>query len=72
MLTQHIGGVRSITRNRHGLAGLGTTRSLRAMAVPMSLLEMPATCTSSQGDESWSCAAVYHWTDNEDLAHGAA
>jgi small conductance mechanosensitive channel len=36
----------------------------------MSLLEMPATCKQG-GDESWSCAAVYHWTGNEDLAHAA-
>jgi small conductance mechanosensitive channel len=41
------------------------------MAVPMSLLEMPATCQHN-GDQSWSCAAVYHWTGNEDLAHAAA
>jgi small conductance mechanosensitive channel len=38
----------------------------------MSLLEMPATCKSA-GDQSWTCAAVYHWTGgNEDLAHLAA
>ncbi|RZI85710.1 MAG: mechanosensitive ion channel family protein, partial [Microbacterium sp.] len=30
---------------------------------------MPETC---QDTDSWSCAAVYHWTDNEDLAHAAA
>jgi small-conductance mechanosensitive channel len=41
------------------------------MAVPMSLLEMPDTCKTTSGD-SWSCAAVYHWTGNEDLAHAAA
>jgi moderate conductance mechanosensitive channel len=40
------------------------------MAVPMSLLEMPATCRAD-GNESWSCAAVYHWTGNETLAHAA-
>jgi moderate conductance mechanosensitive channel len=40
------------------------------MSVPMSLLQMPATCRTG-GDESWSCAAVYHWTGNEDLAHAA-
>jgi moderate conductance mechanosensitive channel len=40
------------------------------MAVPMSLLEMPATCVDN-GDKSWTCAAVYHWTGNEDLAHAA-
>ena len=38
------------------------------MPVPMSILEMPATCKTDSGD-SWSCAAVYHWTGNEDLAH---
>jgi small-conductance mechanosensitive channel len=40
------------------------------MPVPTSLLEMPATCKTGT-DESWSCAAVYHWTGNEDLAHAA-
>jgi small conductance mechanosensitive channel len=37
----------------------------------MSLLEMPATCTTNGNDGSWTCAAVYHWTGNEDLAHAA-
>jgi small-conductance mechanosensitive channel len=37
----------------------------------MALLEMPDTCVTD-GKESWSCAAVYNWTGNEDLAHGAA
>ncbi len=37
----------------------------------MALLEMPATCQTTGGD-SWTCAAVYHWTGNEDLAHAAA
>jgi small conductance mechanosensitive channel len=37
----------------------------------MALLEMPATCKTAGGN-SWSCAAVYHWTGNEDLAHAAA
>jgi small conductance mechanosensitive channel len=37
----------------------------------MSLLEMPATCKQGTSDGSWSCAAVYHWTGNEDLAHAA-
>jgi small conductance mechanosensitive channel len=37
----------------------------------MSLLEMPDTCRTD-GTQSWSCAAVYHWTGNEDLAHAAA
>lgn len=41
------------------------------MAVPTALLEMPATC-KSDGDESWTCAAVYDWTGNETLAHAAA
>jgi small-conductance mechanosensitive channel len=40
------------------------------MAVPMSLLEMPDTCVDD-GNKSWSCATVYHWTGNEDLAHAA-
>jgi len=30
---------------------------------------MPDTCKDS---DSWTCAAVYHWTDNADLAHAAA
>jgi moderate conductance mechanosensitive channel len=30
--------------------------------------DMPATC---QDSDSWTCAAVYHWTGNEALAHGA-
>ena len=42
------------------------------MPVPMSLLEMPKTCEAANGDQSWSCAAVYSWTHNETLAHGAA
>jgi small-conductance mechanosensitive channel len=37
----------------------------------MALLEMPETCKTTSGN-SWSCAAVYHWTGNEDLAHAAA
>jgi small conductance mechanosensitive channel len=37
----------------------------------MTVLEMPATCKHN-GDESWTCAAVYHWTGNEDLAHASA
>ncbi len=36
----------------------------------MSMLEMPATCKTGT-DESWTCAIVYHWTGNEDLAHAA-
>ena|SRR6478735_5167471 len=32
--------------------------------------DMPATCRTSDSD-SWTCAAVYHWTGNETLAHGA-
>ncbi len=39
------------------------------MLVAQSLMEMPATCQES---ESWTCAAVYRWTGNEDLAHAAA
>jgi moderate conductance mechanosensitive channel len=46
------------------------TRSLRHMAVPMSVLEMPDTCRTETGN-SWSCAAVYDWTHNEGLAHAA-
>ena len=41
------------------------------MLVPLAVLEMPDTCVTD-GKESWSCAAVYHWTGNEDLAHAAA
>jgi small-conductance mechanosensitive channel len=37
----------------------------------MALLEMPVTCKTASGN-SWTCAAVYHWTGNEDLAHAAA
>jgi len=40
------------------------------MAVAMSLLEMPDTCRNGT-EQSWSCAAVYHWTGNETLAHAA-
>ena len=29
---------------------------------------MPETCRDTN---SWSCAAVFNWTDNEDLAHAA-
>ncbi len=29
---------------------------------------MPSTCEES---DSWTCAAVYDWTGNETLAHGA-
>lgn len=32
---------------------------------------MPATCRS-EGDDSWTCAAVYNWTHNEELAHAAS
>jgi small-conductance mechanosensitive channel len=31
---------------------------------------MPDTCVTD-GDKSWSCAAVYDWTGNENLAHAA-
>ncbi len=31
---------------------------------------MPATCRNGT-DQSWSCATVYHWTHNEQLAHAA-
>ncbi|MFL6174211.1 MAG: mechanosensitive ion channel family protein [Marmoricola sp.] len=40
--------------------------------VPMSLLEMPKTCEDiHNGNGSWTCAAVYHWTHNDWLAHAA-
>jgi small-conductance mechanosensitive channel len=42
--------------------------TLRHMSVPMSLLSMPDTCKDT---DSWTCAAVYHWTNNSDLAHAA-
>src|SRR6478609_9752605 len=32
--------------------------------------DMPATCRTSDSD-SWTCATVYNWTGNEQLAHGA-
>ena len=32
-------------------------------------LKMPQTC---QDTNSWTCATVYHWTGNEDLAHASA
>ena len=32
------------------------------------LFDMPSTCQES---DSWTCAAVYEWTGNETLAHGA-
>jgi small-conductance mechanosensitive channel len=32
------------------------------------MFDMPATC---QDSDSWTCAAVYNWTGNETLAHGA-
>ena len=35
---------------------------------PVPRLEMPATCKDTN---SWTCAAVYHWTSNADLAHAA-
>lgn len=35
----------------------------------LALLEMPETC---QDTDSWTCAAVYSWTGNSDLAHAAA
>ena len=42
-----------------------------AVPIPMSLLEMPDTCRTGNG-QSWSCAVVYDWTHNEPLAHAAA
>jgi small conductance mechanosensitive channel len=42
------------------------------MPVPLSLLEMPNTCTDRQGNGSWTCAAVYDWTGDKWLAHTSA
>jgi moderate conductance mechanosensitive channel len=39
-------------------------------APTQAFFDMPATCRTSDSD-SWTCAAVYHWTGNETLAHGA-
>ena len=36
--------------------------------LPHAFLDMPSTC---QDSNSWTCAAVYEWTGNETLAHGA-
>jgi small-conductance mechanosensitive channel len=36
----------------------------------LSLIPMADTCVK-KGDESWTCAAVYDWTGNKDLAHVA-
>lgn len=44
-------------------------RAMFAETIPLALLSMPDTCKDT---DSWSCAAVYHWTDNADLAHAAA
>jgi len=38
------------------------------LALPEGLFDMPATC---RANDSWTCAAVYDWTGNETLAHGA-
>jgi small-conductance mechanosensitive channel len=40
------------------------------ITLPLSLIPMADTCVKS-GDESWTCAAVYDWTGNKDLAHTA-
>ncbi|HET9498799.1 MAG TPA: mechanosensitive ion channel family protein [Marmoricola sp.] len=40
------------------------------MLAAQTLLEMPRTCTGADGD-SWTCAIVYDWTGNEELAHAA-
>ena len=40
------------------------------MSVPLSVIPMADTCVKN-GDESWTCAAVYDWTGNKDLAHAA-
>ena len=34
----------------------------------LGMFDMPATC---EDNDSWTCAAVYDWTGNETLAHGA-
>jgi small-conductance mechanosensitive channel len=41
---------------------------LSLTTVPWGLFDMPSTCQKS---DSWTCAAVYDWTGNESLAHGA-
>jgi len=41
---------------------------LSLTSVSWALFDMPSTCEES---DSWSCAAVYEWTGNESLAHGA-
>src|SRR5437879_3760499 len=41
------------------------------MTAPMSLFSMPATCIQD-GDRSWTCAAVFDWTHNANLAHAAS
>ncbi len=41
---------------------------LSLTSVPWALFDMPSTCEES---DSWTCAAVYDWTGNEELAHGA-
>ncbi len=40
------------------------------MATPMRLFEITESCIKD-GDESWTCAAVYDWTGNEPLAQAA-
>ena len=42
------------------------------LTVPTSLMQMPDTCKDTGADSgSWTCAAVYNWTHNEELAHAA-
>jgi len=41
---------------------------LSLTSLPSGLFEMPSACQKS---DSWTCAAVYDWTGNETLAHGA-
>jgi small-conductance mechanosensitive channel len=36
------------------------------MLVPTALMDMPDTCKDT---DSWTCATVYNWTENEELAH---
>ncbi|MET3963219.1 small-conductance mechanosensitive channel [Marmoricola sp. OAE513] len=40
-----------------------------AATTVQAIFSMPETCKDS---DSWTCAAVFHWTDNADLAHAAA
>ncbi len=41
---------------------------LSLTSAPSGLFDMPSTCQES---DSWTCATVYNWTENETLAHAA-